>query len=78
MNTSYRDIGTIFEAGVAFQAGKPIVYFCEGLPDGAKFNLMLARSGVKVCTTIEQLEDYIDRSNEAGELLVEMYDKQIE
>jgi len=78
VNTSYRDIGTIFEAGVAFQADKPIVYFCEGLPEGAKFNLMLARSGVKVCTTFEQLEDYLDRCNEAGELIVEMYDKEIE
>jgi nucleoside 2-deoxyribosyltransferase len=78
VNTSYRDIGTIFEAGVAFQAGRPIIYFCENLPAGSKFNLMLARSGVKVCTTIEQLTDYIDRCNENGSLIVEMYDKEIE
>jgi nucleoside 2-deoxyribosyltransferase len=78
VNTSYRDIGTIFEAGVAFQAGRSIVYFCEGLPPGANFNLMLARSGVKVCTSIEQLTDYLDRCNEHGELIVEMYDDNIE
>lgn len=78
VNTSYRDIGTIFEAGVAFQAGRPIIYFCENLPVGSKFNLMLARSGVKVCTTIEQLTDYIDRCNEHGSLIVEMYDQDIE
>ena len=78
VNTSYRDIGTIFEAGVSFKAGKPIVYFCEGLPDGARFNLMLARSGVKVCTTFDQLEDYLDRCNEAGRIVVEMYDQEIE
>ena len=78
VNTSYRDIGTKFEAGVAFQAGRSIIYFCENLPAGSKFNLMLARSGVKVCTTIEQLTDYIDRCNENGSLIVEMYDKEIE
>ena len=78
VNTSYRDIGTIFEAGGAFQAGRSIVYFCEGLPEGANFNLMLARSGVKVCTSIEQLTDYLDRCNEHGSLIIEMYDDNIE
>jgi nucleoside 2-deoxyribosyltransferase len=78
VNTTYRDIGTIFEAGSAFSYGVPNVYFCEGLPDGAKFNLMLSRSGVKVCTTFEQLEDYLDRCKSAGHLLEEPYDKDIE
>jgi len=54
------------------------VYFCQGLPPGAKFNLMLARSGVKVCTTFEQLEDYLDRCAEAGTLLNEPYADAIE
>ena len=30
---------------------KPIIYFCTGLPSGATFNLMLAQSGMKVCTS---------------------------
>jgi nucleoside 2-deoxyribosyltransferase len=78
VNTTYRDIGTIWEAGAAYAMNRPIVYFCEGLPPGAKFNLMLSRSGIKVCTTITELEDYLDRSREAGEFLYEPYDREIE
>jgi hypothetical protein len=66
-------MGSIFEAGVAFQSDTPIVYFCAGLPDGATFNLMLAQSGVKVCTSFEDLDDYLSRCNQANEILFEPY-----
>ena len=78
VNTRDKDIGTIWEAGFAFAHQKPIIYFCAGLPKGAKFNLMLARSGVKVCTSFEELEDYLDRCHDAGELLFEPYSSAIE
>lgn len=78
VNTRDKDIGTIWEAGFAFANDVPIVYFCQGLPPGAKFNLMLARSGVKVCTSFEQLEDYLDRCAESGTLLNEPYADAIE
>ena len=78
VNTRDKDIGTIWEAGYAHACDVPIVYFCAGLPEGAKFNLMLARSGIKVCTSFEQLEDYLDRTIEAGELPNEPYDRDIE
>jgi len=78
VNTRDKDIGTIWEAGFAFAHQKPIIYFCAGLPEGAKFNLMLARSGVKVCTSFEDLEDYLNRCHELGQLIVEPYDKSIE
>jgi nucleoside 2-deoxyribosyltransferase len=78
VNTRDKDIGTIWEAGYAYANNVPIVYFCQGLPAGAKFNLMLARSGVKVCTSFEQLEDYLDRVFEAQELILEPYDQEIE
>lgn len=78
VNTRDKDIGTIWEAGYAFAFNKPIVYFCAGLPEGAKFNLMLARSGIKVCTSFEQLEDYLDRTIESNELPVEPYSDAIE
>jgi nucleoside 2-deoxyribosyltransferase len=78
VNTRDKDIGTIWEAGYAYANDVPIVYFCQGLPAGAKFNLMLARSGVKVCTSFEQLEDYLDRVFEAQELISEPYDQEIE
>ena len=54
VNTRDKDIGTIWEAGYAYAKSVPIVYFCQGLPAGAKFNLMLARSGVKVCTSFKK------------------------
>lgn len=78
VNTRDKDIGTIWEAGYGYAHKKPIIYFCNGLPAGAKFNLMLARSGIKVCTSFEQLEDYLDRCEKAGVLLEEPYDKDIE
>lgn len=78
VNTRDKDIGTIWEAGYAHAYGKPIVYFCAGLPKGAKFNLMLARSGIKVCTSFEQLENYLDRTIEEEILPNEPYDKEIE
>tara|TARA_B100000925_G_scaffold281350_1_gene253029 strand:+ start:72 stop:518 length:447 start_codon:yes stop_codon:yes gene_type:complete len=78
VNTRDKDIGTIWEAGYAHAFKKPIIYFCAGLPEGAKFNLMLARSGVKVCTSFDQLEDYLDRVINTGVLPFEPYDKDIE
>lgn len=78
VNTRDKDIGTIWEAGFAYANEIPIVYFCQGLPSGAKFNLMLARSGVKVCTSFDQLEDYLDRCLAAETLIFEPYDKEIE
>lgn len=78
VNTSFKDVGTIWEAGASYAFNKLIVYFCEGLPKGARFNLMLAKSGVKVCTSFEQLEDYLERCKAAGQLLYEPYDKEIE
>ena len=78
VNTRDKDIGTIWEAGFAYANEVPIVYFCAGLPAGAKFNLMLARSGIKVCTSFEELEDYLDRCNAEGTLIEEPYDQAIE
>jgi len=72
------DVGTVWECGYAFAVGTPIVYICANLPKGMPFNLMLARSAVKVCLSYEQLEDYLDRCNAAGQLLYEPYDKEIE
>jgi nucleoside deoxyribosyltransferase len=78
VNTRDKDIGTIWEAGYAFANDVPIVYFCNGLPEGAKFNLMLARSGVKVCTSFKMLEDYLNKCFADGNLLYEPYDLEIE
>jgi hypothetical protein len=39
---------------------------------------MLARSGIKVCTSFEELEDYLDRTITSGELPIEPYADAIE
>jgi len=77
-NTHGKDMGSIFEAGYFKALEKPIIYFCAGLPDGASFNLMLAQSGVKVCTSVEQLRDYLGRCQEEKTLLFEPYYGNIE
>lgn len=78
VNTRDKDIGTIWEAGYAYALGKPIIYYCAGLPPNAKFNLMLARSGVKVCTSLEELQEYIGRCLNDRVLHVEQYNMAIE
>ena len=77
-NTHGKDMGSIFEAGYFKALEKPIVYFCAGLPEGATFNLMLAQSGAKVCTSKEDIIDYLSRCNEAGMILYEPYYGSIE
>ena len=57
---------------------KPIVYYCAGLPDGAQFNLMLAASGVKVCRSLNELDEYLKRSKAEGGLIRERYIGKIE
>jgi nucleoside 2-deoxyribosyltransferase len=68
-NTRNKDMGSIFEAGFAHSLGRPIVYFSAGLPPGAQFNLMLAQSGIAVCTSIDDLNAYLTRCKEAGSTL---------
>lgn len=64
--TDGKDIGTIWEAGFAnglnaAGANKTIVYYCETLPKGGKFNLMLARSADIVITKFEDLDSLYDK-----------------
>jgi nucleoside 2-deoxyribosyltransferase len=75
-NTRDKDMGTIFEAGYAFKANVPIVYFCQGLK--GNFNLMLSRSGVKVCTTYDELRKYLNRVVAFGDVIYEPYTGVIE
>jgi len=60
-NTRDKDMGTIFECGVAFECNKPIVYYCEGLK--GNFNLMLSRSGSCVATSLEKLAEHLANIN---------------
>jgi nucleoside 2-deoxyribosyltransferase len=57
VNTRDKDMGTIFEAGIAYQMGKPIIYYCEGLK--GPFNLMLSQSGRCVATSLEELKQHL-------------------
>jgi len=77
-NTRNKDMGSIFEAGYFHKLGKPIVYFCAGLPPGAQFNLMLAASGLAVCTSLGQLESYLRDCKGTERLLEARYQGKIE
>ena len=77
-NTRNKDMGSIWEAGYFYSLNKPIVYYCAGLPSGAKFNLMLAASGIAVCTSIQDLKDYLRKSRETGKLQHRSYGGLIE
>ena len=77
-NTRNKDMGSIFEAGYFHKLNKPIVYFCAGLPEGAKFNLMLAASGIAVCTSIKQLKAYLKDCKPSGEVFEMRYGGKIE
>ena len=57
-STVGKDMGTLFECGYATAAGTPVVYYAPGL-DG-DFNLMLAKSARRVCTTVKELECAIE------------------
>ena len=78
-NTRNKDMGSIFEAGYFHKLGKPIVYFCAGLPSGAQFNLMLAASGLAVCTSLDDLRTYLsDCYVDTGSLAERRYAGNIE
>jgi nucleoside 2-deoxyribosyltransferase len=77
-NTRNKDMGSIWEAGYFYARSKPIVYFCAGLPPGAKFNLMLSASGVAVCTSLDDLRDYLTHSKREGRLINRNYTGLIE
>ena len=77
-NTRNKDMGSIFEAGYFHKLGKPIVYFCAGLPAGAQFNLMLAASGEAVCTSPDDLAGYLYACKETGTILKRRYGGKIE
>ena len=77
-NTRNKDMGSIFEAGYFHKLGKPIVYFCAGLPPGAQFNLMLAASGQSVCTSIRELKGYLIDCQATGEIITRRYEGDIE
>lgn len=65
--TDGKDVGTIWEAGLGYGLklyndvfkvpAKKIVYYCETLPVGGSFNLMLAQSGDIIITSMEQLKN---------------------
>ena len=55
--TDGKDVGTMFEAGVAYAVSTPIVYFAETLGD-RPFNVMLSESGIKVLRSRQELMDW--------------------
>lgn len=60
VNTEGKDMGTLFEAGYAYAKKVPIIYYWEHADPNAKFNLMLAFSGVVVCSSEKELNEFLD------------------
>ena len=58
-STEGKDMGTLFECGVAATLNKKIVYYAPSL-EGGRFNLMLARSASSVCTSMSELVDIVN------------------
>jgi len=54
-STVEKDMGTLFECGYAYSKGKKIIYYSPGLK--GDFNLMLAKSAHRVCTSFEELQE---------------------
>ena len=60
--TDYKDMGTLWECGAVFGINsqtankRKIVYYAETLPEGAPFNVMLAKSADVVITKFEDLD----------------------
>lgn len=61
-STAGKDPVQVALAGYAYARGLDVIYYCEGLPEGAQFNLMLARTALAVCTTANDLEQCIARA----------------
>lgn len=59
-NTNNKDMGTLFEAGMAYALGMDIIYVCFQLGKDGQLNLMLSESGVAACTTKEQFCEALD------------------
>ena len=74
--TDGKDMGTIFECGYAYSRDVPIVYVALTLGENP-FNLMLAESGHRVCTTMQQLEQLV-RAIRNKKFIDERYDGKIE
>lgn len=55
-NTAGKDPVQVALAGFAYGVGMDVIYYCEGLPAGNQFNLMLAKTALAVCTTKEDLQ----------------------
>lgn len=61
--TDGKDVGTIWEMGVAYEAGVPVIGVALTLGDNP-FNLMLSESCFTTIRTIDELEKFLD-TNEA-------------
>jgi nucleoside 2-deoxyribosyltransferase len=62
IDTSNRSPAESIAAGKLYAEGKRIVYYCRNLPSYAKFNLMLAASGIAVCVTSPDLTECVSQA----------------
>lgn len=74
-STEGKDMGTLWECGYAYALKVPVVYYWVGT---GKFNLMLAESGDAVCTSKEDLIDYVQKSSDLGYPVIRKFKGEME
>lgn len=57
--TDGKDVGTIWEAGFGYGIEKPVYFFCETLPEGAPFNIMLGVSARGIFLSEKELREAV-------------------
>ena len=67
--TDDKDVGTIWEAGYAFCADRPIIYVWLGYVPSMKFNIMLAASGNAVVHNMLDLQYQIRHYKTNGKFI---------
>jgi nucleoside 2-deoxyribosyltransferase len=58
-STVDKDMGTIWECGYAAANNIPIIYYNPFMDSRKNFNLMLAKSGLGVCISKQELKDFL-------------------
>lgn len=62
VDTAGKDPVSVACAGYAYGLGRRVMYFAKGLPAGAQFNLMLAATGIAVCTEGVDLDNCLKQA----------------
>ena len=75
--TTQKDMGTLMECGIAYEAGIPLIIVAYEIKGGC--NLMLTESAIKVCTNLDEIDslgDWLNNYEKTGKR--EIYNGDVE